>query len=222
MSVRSVPSLVTAIMPLPNPSPVHHNWAAKGLPEHGWVLVKDQQICADMCNGARVCVDACIKSHSLPAEGRQAMNACAQCDPAPCADVCPTHAISRNEAGVLLIDQENCIGCRFCEDQCTNRALLYVDPYQTALPAFPLERYSAGQPTGLLPNTVTKCTFCSDRLMSGQMTVCAEACPWQAVWVGNLDRDTATNGRQLLRLSELLAGMTSTFVDPGNRVLHLA
>lgn len=221
MSVRAAASLVTAILPLPNPSPVDHNWAAKGLPEHGWVLIKDQLICPDFCNGAQVCVDACITNHALPVEGRQEMNACAQCDPAPCADVCPTDAITRNETGILLIDQENCIGCRFCEDQCTNQALLYVDPYQTASPDYPLENYSAGQPTGLLPNTVAKCTFCSDRLMTGQMPVCADACPGQAIWVGNLDRDTATNGSQLLRLTELLAGQTYEFVGPGNRMLLL-
>lgn len=221
MSVRSASSLATAIMPLPNPSPVHHDWAARGLPEHGWVLLKDREICPDFCNGSKVCVDACVANHALPAEGRHGIDTCAQCNPAPCAEVCPTGAITRSAEGILLIDQENCIGCRFCEEQCANNALLFVDPYQTALPDYPLQNYSAGQPTGLLPSTVAKCTLCSDRLLSGQMPACAEACPGQAIWVGNLDRDTVTDGRQLLRLSELLARQTYEVVGPGNRVLML-
>ncbi|MFZ5824529.1 MAG: 4Fe-4S binding protein [Bacillota bacterium] len=222
MSVRSAPSLATAVMPVPNPSPVHHNWAARGLPEHGWVLIKDMEICPDFCNGTKICVDACIGNHALPVEGRHGMNACAQCDPAPCAEVCPTGAIAQNAQGILVIDQENCIGCRFCEEQCIHDALLYIDPYHTAPPDYPLERYSGGQPTGLLPYTVAKCTLCSDRLLSGEMPICADACPGQAIWVGNLDRNTATNGAQVLRLSDLLDRHTFEVVSPGNRMLNLA
>ncbi|MFZ5814588.1 MAG: 4Fe-4S dicluster domain-containing protein [Bacillota bacterium] len=221
MRTGSAPSLASAIVPLPNRSPVQHNWATLGLPEHGWVLIKDMQHCPDSCGGSQVCVDACIAHHALPVEGRRKMETCAQCDPAPCAEACPTEAIFRSAEGVLLVDQESCIGCRFCEDACASEALLFVDPYQTATPDYPLAHYSAGQPTGQLPYTVAKCTFCSDRLQSGQMPACAEACPGQAIWVGNLDRDTATNGRQLLRLSDLLARHSFAFTGPGNRVLTL-
>lgn len=221
MSFRSDATLATAIMPLPNPSPVQHNWAVMGLPEYGWVLIKDRVLCLDGCSGSEVCVDACITSHELPADKRQALGTCAQCDPAPCATVCPTDAITHNAQGIVQIDQEFCVGCRFCEDECDNHALMYVDPFRKAPPANPLKHYSPGQPTGLLPSTVAKCTLCSDRLLTGLMPICADACPKDAIWVGNLDRDTATNGRQLIRLSTLLGQKPFTLVGPGNRMIHL-
>lgn len=222
MSTRPDSTLATAIVPLPNPSPVPHNWRAMGLPEYGWVMIKDQARCAERCTSSEHCVDACVTQHELPPEKRQALETCAQCDPAPCAMVCPTDAITHNAQGIVQIDQEFCVGCRFCEDECDHNALMYVDPFRKAPPAIPLKEYSPGQPTGLLPSTVAKCTFCTSRLLNGQMPVCAEACPEDAIWVGNLDRDTATNGRQLLRLSTLLGQRPFEFVGTGNRTLKFA
>lgn len=221
MSNSITPSMATTIMPLRNPSPVSRDWAAMGLPEYGWVLIKEEKLCrACGVEGTGVCVNACISNHALPEENRQAMGTCSQCDPAPCAEVCPTGAVARNAQGVLEIDQELCIGCRFCEDECPSHALMFVDPYRTAPPDYPLAGYTSGQPTGLLPNTVAKCTFCSERLQNGMLTVCAESCPSHAVWVGNLDRDTATNGQQVVRLSDLLKQRFEA-MGPGRRVLML-
>jgi molybdopterin-containing oxidoreductase family iron-sulfur binding subunit len=154
-------------------------------------------------------------------EARRQMGTCAQCAPAPCEEACPAGAVSHNDQGVVVVDQELCLGCRFCVDACESGALLYVDPYSTATPARGVPGYTAGQPSGALPNTVAKCTLCSSKLLAGQLSVCAEACPPAAVWVGNLDRNTATNGRQLVRLSDLLDGRSFDVIQPGRRAIAL-
>lgn len=222
MSNHAEPILATHVLPLRHQAPIQRNWASMGLPDHGWVMIKDRGLCPECHDGgAGSCINACISDHALPTEQRLAMGTCAQCDPAPCQEVCPTNAITRSSQGVVLVDQELCNGCRFCADVCDNDAMLFVDPYRTATPDFPLAGYTCDRPTGLLPNTVAKCTFCTDRLMAGQMPVCAEACPVNAIWVGNLDRDTVTNGHQLLRLSELLGQRSFEPMGPGNRMLEL-
>lgn len=43
---------------------------------------------------------------------------CQQCETASCEAVCPRSAISRNDGGVLSIDEEKCVGCRLCEIAC--------------------------------------------------------------------------------------------------------
>jgi carbon-monoxide dehydrogenase iron sulfur subunit len=43
---------------------------------------------------------------------------CQQCEEAYCEAVCPTHAISRNNSGVLSVDEEKCVGCKLCEIAC--------------------------------------------------------------------------------------------------------
>ena len=43
---------------------------------------------------------------------------CYQCTDAPCAEVCPVNAISRNKDGVMEIDDKVCINCRACSKAC--------------------------------------------------------------------------------------------------------
>ena len=43
---------------------------------------------------------------------------CQQCENAPCVSVCPTGASYRDEDGVVLVDKEKCIGCKYCMMAC--------------------------------------------------------------------------------------------------------
>lgn len=220
MSIGPFPA--SAVKPLPSPPPVERHWAAMGLPDTGWVLITDQALCQSCsADPQQPCMGACISGHDLPAQGRAAMGTCAQCEVAVCADVCPVSAIYHTAEGVVEIDQELCIGCRFCVDECPNDALLWVDPYHR--PALPdgAAAYDPGAPNGAFANTVAKCTFCADRLMNGLLPLCADACPDHAVWVGNLERNTATNGTAVVRLDDLLGQRHFETVLPGQRVIHL-
>jgi|GEM_PF-4135037 len=212
----------SAVTPLPVPPGVRRDWTAMGLPAGGWLLITDQTRCTACAQPApRPCTGACSATHDLPVDALVNLGICAHCDPAPCEDACPADAVTHTAQGVVEVDQELCVGCRFCVDACPNDALLYVDPYRTALPPFGLPDYTPEAPTGALPNTVAKCTLCSDRLLEAQMPVCADACPDGAVWVANLDRNTVTNGREIMRLSDLLARRRLQVVPPGPRVVSL-
>ncbi len=43
---------------------------------------------------------------------------CMHCEDAPCAAVCPTHATYVTDSGVVLVDAEKCIGCKYCMAAC--------------------------------------------------------------------------------------------------------
>ncbi len=52
-------------------------------------------------------------------DGGQVPITCFQCDSAPCASVCRTGALTRDEAGgVLEVNPDRCIGCRMCVMAC--------------------------------------------------------------------------------------------------------
>ncbi|SQA98615.1 Electron transport protein hydN [Cedecea neteri] len=84
------------------------------------------------CIGCRTCEVACVVSHQenqdcsaltpktfLPRihviKGVNVSTAtmCRQCEDAPCANVCPNGAISRDQ-GFVHVMQERCIGCKTC------------------------------------------------------------------------------------------------------------
>lgn len=90
---------------------------------------------------------------------------CMQCDDAPCVRVCPTGASHRDRNGVVQVDTDDCIGCRYCIEACPYNAR-YFD-----------ER----------SGTVDKCTFCSHRVAAGQEPACVETCPTRTRVFGDLD-----------------------------------
>lgn len=52
---------------------------------------------------------------------------CNQCENAYCMNVCPVKAIMRNDMGIVLIDEEKCIGCNLCVEFCPEN-LVSMDP----------------------------------------------------------------------------------------------
>jgi Fe-S-cluster-containing dehydrogenase component len=60
------------------------------------------------------------------AEGLYIPMTCQQCEDAPCLNVCPVKAISRNdEFGRVSVDQDICIGCRSCVSACPFGAMSF-------------------------------------------------------------------------------------------------
>lgn len=133
----------------------------------------------DVCIGCRTCMAACLANHDViddVAVARlnlvstlmiSAPVACRHCVDAPCAAVCPTEALYREEGGRVAIREENCIGCRNCVMACPYGAVSVVmRDVTTKLGDLVIERHEKP--------TVVKCDLCADRLGG---PACIEACP---------------------------------------------
>ena len=124
---------------------------------------------------------------TVPAPGKFYMPvACQHCENPPCTKVCPVGATWKEPDGIVVIDYNWCIGCRYCMAAC---------PYGA-------RRFNWGKPSipkdELNPNTeylgnrprqrgvVEKCTFCLQRVRNGRYPKCVEACPVGARKFGNL------------------------------------
>ena len=91
---------------------------------------------------------------------------CNHCENPPCVQVCPVGATFRTKDGVVLVDADYCIGCRYCIQAC---------PYGARF---------------LHPETRTaeKCTFCYHRVVKGLQPACVEACPTDARIFGDAEK----------------------------------
>lgn len=138
----------------------------------GWIIDLTR------CIGCRSCFVACKsengtplntdwrfvverESGTYPAVKREFISlACNHWDEPTCIKSCPEDAITkRANDGVVLIDQDKCIGCRYCMTAC---------PY--------------GAPRiDTVSNKVTKCTMCHRRLDAGLKPACATSCVTGAI-----------------------------------------
>jgi len=83
---------------------------------------------------------------------------CNHCKNAPCVQVCPVGATFTTQDGVVLIDKDYCIGCRYCIQACPYGAR-FLHP---------------------VTHVAEKCTFCYHRLVKGMVPACVEFCPTKA------------------------------------------
>ncbi|KAA3618976.1 MAG: 4Fe-4S dicluster domain-containing protein [Calditrichaeota bacterium] len=91
---------------------------------------------------------------------------CNHCDNPPCVQVCPVGATFITPDGVVLVDSDYCIGCRYCIQACPYGAR-YIDP---------------------IKKTAEKCTFCYHRVVQGLVPACVEVCPTQARVFGEVKK----------------------------------
>ena len=146
-----------------------------------------------VCTGCKTCQIACKDKNNLPTEislrrvfqyggggwvpkegtwipnqvfGYTVSISCQHCQEAACVQVCPTTAMHKDENGIVSIDGDKCIGCRYCEWAC---------PY--GAPHF-------NEVTG----TMTKCDMCQDLIAQGQNPACVDACPMRAIQYGELEQ----------------------------------
>lgn len=123
--------------------------------------------------------------------------ACQHCDEPPCVEVCPVGATWKDEeTGIVVQDPDQCIGCRYCMVACPYpgvRQFAYEEP-----------AYATGHPVGAAEaqvhqkGTVSKCTFCFDRVKRGELPACIESCPARARTFGDLN-DPQSEVSRLLR-----------------------
>jgi Fe-S-cluster-containing dehydrogenase component len=80
---------------------------------------------------------------------------CNHCADSPCTQVCPVGATFTTRDGVVLVDKNYCLGCRYCVQACPY-GCRFINPKT---------------------NTADKCTLCYHRITKGLTTACAEVCP---------------------------------------------
>jgi len=147
------------------------------------------------CWGCQACEVACKQENDIPVgvkiirvgeiEPRDldekdrytfTVSLCRQCADAPCADVCPVEAITRRADGVVILDSEECTGCRACMDACPYDAIAFDEASSVAM----------------------KCNLCVHRIDKGLVPACADnICPAHCIYFGTeeeIRRATASDG----------------------------
>ncbi len=110
---------------------------------------------------------------------------CQQCENPPCVKVCPTTATWQEQDGIVVVDYNWCIGCRFCLAACPYfaRRFNWGEPGLNGA-VNPHMHYLGNRPR--FKGVMEKCTFCIQRSREGHYTACVEACPVGARKFGNL------------------------------------
>ena len=131
-------------------------------------------------------------THPVPAEDKFYLPVqCQQCDNPPCVSVCPVEATWKEDDGIVVVDYNWCIGCRYCMAACPYHARRFNWKSPTIPPddVNPDQAYLGNRirPQGV----VEKCHFCMQRTRRGRLPACLEACPTGARVFGNiLDPDS--------------------------------
>jgi len=174
------------------------------------------------CTRCHACVAACRIEHFLPIgmtwprliawepETGDSNDAslstfsvrCNQCKEAPCVEVCPAEATIKRPDGIVYVDNEKCVGCRYCIVACPyqNRTFLSKDKDAGYFPKTQTRFEKAGKK--LYPHvigTTEKCNFCMERIDAGlaqglkpgvdraATPACVNTCQARALTFGDLD-----------------------------------
>ncbi len=147
----------------------------------------------DLCVGCQACEVACKQEHGIPVGlkwlqvveigPRQVgeklkldfrLLRCMHCGKPPCRDICPVQAIYKRGDGLVLIDEELCIGCEECIEAC---------PFE--VPQLNNES-----------NVVEWCNMCVHRIEQGLQPSCVQHCPTEAIQFGDINILTQTARRK--------------------------
>jgi tetrathionate reductase subunit B len=124
---------------------------------------------------------------------------CMHCDEPPCIEVCPSGATFKDmNTGLVLVDQEACIGCGLCVEACPYDAR-YLDPRR---------------------GVVDKCNACRARLERGEQPACVTTCLGGARLFGDLN-DPATEVSLALAKSGGSQRLVTDETDPGPNIYYL-
>ncbi len=192
------------VSPVEALSPASRAWGEIGerSSQPHWGMAVDQERCV----GCWSCAVICKSENDIPlgmwwnriltagaaldtpasTAGRLEMHwlplACQHCDNAPCVKVCPVQATYRRADGVVMMDNERCIGCRYCMIAC---------PYGVRVFNWGKADRPNGLETGMVAarpiGTVEKCLICVHRLTDGQVPSCVWSCPAGARIFGDLN-----------------------------------
>ncbi|MDP5290965.1 4Fe-4S dicluster domain-containing protein [Oceanimonas sp. CHS3-5] len=147
------------------------------------------------CIGCQACTVSCsmenlppvgqfrttVQQYEVQVENRTATTQvmlprlCNHCANPPCIPVCPTQATYQRDDGIVVVDNQQCVGCAYCVQACPYDARFINHDTQTA----------------------DKCTFCVHRLEVGLLPACVESCVGGARVIGDLN-DPHSKAHELL------------------------
>ena len=180
-----------------------------------WGMVLDLK----RCIGCNACTVACKQENSVPAgiNWTETLSEeigtypnvtrvyvptiCNHCEDAPCARVCPTTATFTTDDGLVLVDDEKCIGCGACITACPykKRAKLKKEPLEVGLHnSGKLTPFEEQGYVRFTEGTAIKCTFCHERVAQGIDPACTLTCPTEARIFGDLN-DPESAPRKLIQ-----------------------
>jgi Fe-S-cluster-containing dehydrogenase component len=143
---------------------------------------------------------------------------CLHCETPDCVTVCPTGAsYKRAEDGIVLVDEDKCIGCQLCAWACPYGAR------EIALPHPKMPTSDAGRKDSKR-GTMQKCTLCVDRIYNetldehDRQPACVMACPTRARMFGDLG-DPDSDVSKAVAEREGFALMPEFGYQPVNRYL---
>jgi len=131
--------------------------------------------------------DHYYEGEMVPKEGHYTIPVqCQQCENPPCVKVCPTGATWKEPDGIVVVDYNWCIGCRYCMAACPYwaRRFNFADPGISSEELNTNTHYLGNRPR--MRGVVEKCTFCVQRTRTGRYPACVEACPVGARKFGNI------------------------------------
>ncbi len=204
------------LKPVPHLPPVTNTEARAGIPGKKFVMVidlarcKNVKACQASCNHAHHIADAqnWIKIYPMKDAEETAPywqpTTCMHCDEPPCVKVCPVDATFKRQDGIVLIDSDRCIGCRFCMAACpySTRVFNWGDP--DLPPDIADLHYNPETSIPQKKGTVGKCDFCADMTRMGMLPHCVSACPNGVFMFGDINEDSVTNGAETFRFSDLI------------------
>lgn len=194
---------------------------AKPMEQRHWVMVIDQRKCV----GCHACTVSCVAENHLPPgvvyrpvvieESGTFPNLkivstprpCMQCDAPPCVPVCPVNATWKRADGIVAVDYDACIGCRYCLTACPYGARTadfgenYQDQAAVGADGAAVAG-AAGAPNERMPSNeygkawdrsdhqspsgnARKCHFCLHKLENGQLPACTSTCIGRATYFGD-------------------------------------
>lgn len=195
--------------------------SGEGNSPYRWAMVIDQA----SCTGCGYCTLACRAHNDVPPQiswnkvveagqvGEEKVflpRPCMHCENAPCVEVCMVRASYRRADGIVMMDYERCLGCRYCEVACPYSARAFNwEEFRGENPAVPewgqpeIER----RPRGV----VEKCSFCYHRIDRGlklglkpgideeATPACVVSCPVGARLFGDLNDPESAVSQVLAR-----------------------
>jgi Fe-S-cluster-containing dehydrogenase component len=191
------------------------------------------------CTGCGACAVACKRENATPpgvfwsrvfiyetgtypdVKLRSLPTLCMQCDEPACEKACPTGATWKRPDGIVMVNNDQCIGCGYCAWACPYDARVLTRTEPAAY--HPAHGYTPFEKVGYLQHhkgLIEKCHFCAPRLAEGLTPACVSTCPATARVFGDLD-DRESEVARLLATHESRQRLAELGTEPKVFYLHL-